>query len=351
VIPETWLYRHDDIRTRRPYGLDVDDHDWLWEGCGRELVGHHLATAAVRRIAVAELEDRPIHQIFAWQGRLVMTLGEGPYYLEYDVATRRAVRHPVPAARPIVWYGTKTRDGKVVLFDRSESQALVLDRPDAEPRAVACPYPGQLASAWSLSDGTLLCPLYDPARLVRFDPVTARFLDAMPLPYPEVTLNGAQEHRGVFYTWDSSGGRVFPLDLSSGRWREPISAPDHGQVYGFMGGGFGVHGKAYLCLSTYTHASRLDPRTGRLVLPDRPLTLDGRPPRFLDRLLVFDAASETFEYLVAPPQRDGVPSLCYHWTDGARFAVTGIVIPYAETGELGDQYGPWLVLQSTRAIP
>jgi hypothetical protein len=87
------------------------------------------------------------------------------------------------------------------------------------------------------------------------------------------------------------------------------------------------------------------------VLPDRPLTLDGRPPRFLDRLPVFDAQSETFEYLVAPPQRDGVASLCYHWMDGTRFAITGIVIPYTGSGELGAQYGSWLVLQNIRAIP
>ena len=36
MTTKTWMYRHDEILTGRPYGFDVDEDDWLWEGCGRD---------------------------------------------------------------------------------------------------------------------------------------------------------------------------------------------------------------------------------------------------------------------------------------------------------------------------
>ena len=128
---------------------------------------------------------------------------------------------------------------------------------------------------------------------------------------------------------------------------DPIPTPGYGQVYGFIGAGFSFCGKLYACLSTYAHQSRLDPKTGKIIIPDGPLSVDGRPYRFMERMLVFDPATCQFDYLVAQPQPDGVPLLCYSWTDGERFAVTGIVIPFNEDGEPGEQLGPWLVLQNT----
>ena len=277
MTPETWLYRHDDILTARPYGCDVDEDDWLWEGCGyNRLTGHHLRTAEFVQIPVPEMGGRPIYQVFVWEGKLVLTLGNASFYLVYDPVKRTCVRREIPAARPIVWYGTKTSNGKVILFERSESLALVLDAPDAEPRAIPCPFEGQLASGWSLSDGMVYSPLSDPARIVRFDPVQERFIDENPARFPKATLSGCLEHRGVLYTWDTARGRLLPLDMETGRWLDPISTPDYGTLYGFLGGGFGFQGKAYICLSTYAHPSRLDPKTGKIIVPEGPLTVAGR---------------------------------------------------------------------------
>ncbi|MFH1569400.1 MAG: hypothetical protein ABIL09_15500, partial [Gemmatimonadota bacterium] len=315
-LPEVWTYRHDEIQTGRPYAVDVDEEDWLWEGCGLDrLTGHHLGTAEVRQIPIPEMGSRPIYQVFACQRKLVLVLGEAPFYLVYDPRAGTCARHPVPAARPIVWYGVEA-GGKILLFERSESRVLVLDGPEAAPRAVDCPFPGQLASGWTLSDGLVYCPLSEPSRLVRFDPAKERFLDEAPLPWPEATLAGHLEHGGVLYTWDTAGGRILPHDIERRRWLDPVPSPDVGRVYGFLGGGFGFRGRALLCLSTYAHPSRLDPKTGKIILPEGPLTVDGRPPRFLERYLVFDPEAGTFEYLAAPEQPDGIPLLCYNWTDG-----------------------------------
>ena len=347
---DTWFYRHDGVVTVRPYGCDVDEGDWLWEGCGRNrLTGHNLRTAECVQIPVPEMGDRPIYQAFAWQGKLVLTLGEGPFYLVYDPISRSAVRREIPAERPIVWYGTKTDCDKIILYERTESLALILDAPDAEPRAVPCPYEGQLAGGQPQSDGMVYAALCDPSRVIRFDPVKECFVDENPAPFPEATLSGRHEHDGILYFCDSARGRILPLEMATGRWLDPVPTPDHGGVYGFMGGTFSFHGKAFICLSTYAHPSRLDPKTGKIVIPEGPLTVDGKPPRFLDRYLVFDPANQAFDYLVAPEQPDGVPLLCYNWTDGERFAITGMVIPFAEPGELGAQSGPWLVIQSDEA--
>ena len=346
---QVWLYRHDEIQTGRPFGVDVDTADWLWEGCGRNrLTGHHLRTAETVQIPVPEMAGRSIVQVIAWEEKLVLTLGDVPYYLVFDPARRTCERRKIAGARPIVWYGLKTPGGKVLLFERSESRILILDGPLAEPRVVDCPFHGQLAGGWCV-EGMVYSPLCDPSRIVRFDPGSERFIDERPGPWPEAALSGHLLHRGLLYVWDVSKGRIFPLEPDRGRWGEGITTPDHGKTYGFMGGGFGYGGRAYICLSTYMHPSRLDPETGRIVVPDGPLTIDGRPPRFLDRFLVYDPDAGTFDYLAAPEQPDGVALLCYHWTDGERFAITGTTVPYAQPGKPGEIFGSWLVMQSEPA--
>jgi len=312
-------------------------------------MGHNLRTAESVQITVPEMGQRVIYQSFAREGKLILTLGKSPFYLVYDTFRRTGVRREIPAAQPIVWYGTKTPKGKVILFERSESKALILDGPDAEMRVIDCPFEGQLASGWMLSDRYLYSPLSDPARIIRFDTAQERFIDENPSPFPEATLSGHHEHKGILYTWDTAGGRLLPLNLATGKWLAPIPTPDYGTLYGFLGGGFSFQGKAYICLSTYSHPSRLDSKTGTIIIPEGALSVDGRPPRFLDRYLVFDPERYAFDYLVAPEQPDGIPLLCYNWTDGERFAITGIVIPFDAPGEPGPMFGPWFVVQSQPA--
>lgn len=353
---ESWLYRHDEVLTPRPYAVDVDADEWLWEGCGlNRLTGHNLRTAALKQIALPEMGGRSIYSVFAWEGRLVLLLGTAPFYLVYEPARERCLRQElssagVGGAGPILWYGTRACQGsKLLLYERSSSRTLILDAPEATPRAVPLPYRGQLAAGTAHADGLVYSGLEEPARIVCFDPVQERFVAEIPGPAPDVPLSPQHLHRGILYCTSSSRGCIHPLELSSRRWLEPIRTPDHGRVYGFVGGGFSFEGRLFTCLSTYAHPSRLDPNTGKVIVPEGPLTVDGRPPRFLDRLLVFDPQTRGFEYLTAPEQPDGIPLLCYSWTDGRRFAVTGIVIPFAEPGVPGEQYGHWLVLQSVPA--
>lgn len=347
---QTWLYRHDEVLTPRPYGFDVDEQDWLWEGCGyNRLTGHNLRTSQLRQICLPEMGNRPIYQVFSAEGKLVLTLGEGPFYLVVDPARETSVFRQIPGAKPILWYGTKTPSGKILLYERGESKVLVLDGPDAQPRMVPCPFNGQLASGKPLSDGLVYSNLSEPTRLIRFDPHRERFVDELPMPVADSNPAGLHEHGGILYIYDSAGGRIFPLEMATLKWLDPIPTPDYKKIYGFMGGTFSFQGKAYTCLSTYAHASKLDTKTGKIIIPEGPLSVDGRPHRFLDRYLVFDPETRGFSYLAAPSQPDGVPLLCYNWTDGKRFAITGMILPFKEPGEPGEQFGHWLILQNVPA--
>jgi hypothetical protein len=228
----------------------------------------------------------------------------------------------------------------------------MLDHPDVLPRVVPCPWLCDLSFGSLGSDGLIYVFAADPARLIRFDPASEQFIDTHPMPWPEVAVSGRFEHDGVLYGADSAGGRLLPLDMATQQWGEPIVTPDHGKVYGFIGQAIPFKNRGYFCLSTYAHRSRLDTKTGKIILPPpgTPMTVDGRTPRFLDRFLAFDPATRSFDYLIAPAQPDGVPLLCYAWSDEGRLAITGTVLPFHEPGvvDAADK-GAWLIVQSESA--
>lgn len=348
--PIVHLYRHDSVVCPRPYGIDVDPDDTLWEGVNHDVLTHSLRTGEHRVFTIPEMRGRVAYQCFAWQGRIVMTLVD--FYLIYDPKTGRAEPRKLPGENPIAWYGTKLgeRGGdKLILFERAGGHAVVLDNPRDEPRVFKCPHPGDFSGGSYQSDGLIYVTLGDPARLMRFDPKTGEFDEPRALPWPEAGISGRFEHGGTLYCADSAGGRFLPLDMKTQRWGEPIPVPDYGKVFGFIGGGFSFKGKAYACLSTYSHRSRLDLKTGKIIMPKEGerITVDGRSPRFLERFLGFDPATKKFDYLFSPPQPDGVPLLCYPWTDGERFAITGHVLPFHEPGVVDAlDNGAWLVMQS-----
>lgn len=350
VIPH--LYRHDSLVIPRPYGVDVDHEDWLWEGCGHELAAHNLRTAELRRYTLDEMAAHPAFQSLCWDGKIVITLGEEKFYVVFDPASGRARRVEIPGEKPIVWYAAKTPDGRALLFDRGNRTALLLDGPDATPRPLACPWACDFASGTPCSDGLIYIFVGDPARLIRLDPRAERFIDVQPLPWPQVGVSGRFEHDGILYAADSAGGQLLPLDLATQCWLDPIPTPGHGKLYGFIGLGFACNDVGFFCLSTYAHRSRLDLKTGKIILPPTgtPMTVDGRPPRFLDRFLTFNPSNREFGYVVAPAQPDGVPLLCYAWTDGRRYAITGTVLPFHEPGVVdATDKGAWLVAQSAPA--
>ncbi len=350
MLPPTYLCRHDEIVTPRPYACDVDQDDWLWEGVGKSLLAsHNLRTGEARLIRVPKMGNYSIFQTFAWDRWIVCTLGYAPFYLLYDPEDGVAVRKPIPTDRPVLWYGARA-NGKLLLFERSEGKVLVLDRPDSTPRVVASPHAGQIVLGDLASDGLVYMPTYEPSGLLRFDAEGERFVDRIDFPDPHGvytgTYGGSFEINGIRYFANNVTGAIQPLEMRSLRWLDPIPTPGFGTKYGWIATAFPFQDKAFFMLSTLKRPTRLEPRLDMKVDLSNLNTTDGEFARFLGEHLVFDTQSREFEYLSAPPQPDGVPLLCYYWTDGKRFAITGIVIRRGSDGKLGTHKGPWIVLQS-----
>src|SRR5688572_7299247 len=293
-VPGPTLYRHDSVITQRPYDFDVDEHGWLWEGStGNRLMGHNLRTAELDLRIVPEMSGHVVFSLFCWHGKLVMVLHDAPFYLVYDAATRRCDVKPVPTRNAIVWYGCKLPGDRLMVCNRGNGgsgEAWIFDEPDAPPRVIRVPYRGDFAAGTLEEDGLVYTFMADPGRVIRFDPRKETFVDETPLPWPEVQVAGRVSHGGVLYGADSAGGRLLPLELATQKWLDPIAHPDHGKVFGFIGLGFKARGKLYYCLSTYAHRSRLDLKTGKIIMPPpgTKMTVDGRePPRFMEKMLTF----------------------------------------------------------------
>ena len=352
-LPELRLFRHPEIVTQRPYGFDLTADGWLWEACGAgTLYAHHINTGEVRLVTLPESRGHSINQMICFGGQLVGIVPDYKGYLLYDPVTGACSYPELPGDNTIVWYGGRLPDGRLALYDRGMGRLLLLDEPGGAVKAVVCPFAGSeaaghIANGQVLGDGLSYSFVRDPAKIIRYDIAADRFVDEIPFAVAEAGPSGCIDADGVAYIADSAGGRLLPFDMRTGRWLDPLPVPGHGSVFGFIGSCQPFQGCGYFSLSTYRFPSRIDPRTGDLILPDGwEIGVDGRrPPRFLDRQLAFDPATGAFDFLTVPAQPDGTPLICYAYGDAERLIFTGYLIPPDERGHPSDQPGQWLVWQ------
>ncbi|MAE60263.1 MAG: hypothetical protein CMJ49_02785 [Planctomycetaceae bacterium] len=345
------LYRHPAIQTHRPYAFDVDDDGRIWQGCNDGLYSHDPQTAHAQHIRPVALLDKPLLSVLHFHGEVITVHGAADHFTAFNPTTRAAAVHKVPGPNPIIWYGAKAAD-KLILFDRSDRGALLLyDAPDAKPRRIQNPWDHVgLASGHVIDDATIVMFKAEPAAVVLFDAASESFIDSIDCPIPDTSFTGMLHHDRRLYLADSTGGRLLVLDLNTKSWLDPIPTPDHKDVYGFIGASFQRGPTAYFCLSSYNHRSRIDHRTGKLIIPkDSGLGVDGRPHHFLDRFLVFDAPTRSFDYLTAPAQPDGYPLICYSLNTGDRIFIAGYVMPFDADGHPSGHPGDWLVWQNFSA--
>jgi hypothetical protein len=346
------LYRHPRIITHRPFGFDIDDTETLWEGCVGSLYRHHLATGDSEVIHLHALANRSICDIVSFRDRLLLVHQDASVCTSYDPVARRSFTHPLPGAHPVVWYALKVA-GKVLLFDRSADGAIIImDDYNRPLRRIRNPL-GQeeLSSGTLLPDGSVLCTASGPELVLTFfDPQREVFLRRITGPYADASISGRMIHEGVLYLADSIGGRFLRYDLGQDRWLEPLATPGYGQIYGFIGASVQLGSCGYFCLSTYRFRSRLDRATGKLIIPpDASIGVDGHAYRFLDRYLVFDAATQAFEFMVVPPQPDGLPLVCYAKVHQGELVITGYLIPSSNEAPT-KLPGDWLVWRSGQAV-
>ena len=342
------LYRHDAIQTTRPFGFGLDDNGRLWEGCFDGLYMHDSRTARCEHIRPVAMMDKFLSEVMYFKGELIAVHGVTDHYSTFNPSTGVGAVHALPGERTNIWYGCKAA-GKVLMFDRSDrGGVLIIDEPGGPVRKIENPwgYVG-IASGRPIDDTTVLMTKSGPMGIVLFDADREEFIEAIESPYPDADASGPVCHGDRLYLADTSGGRLVVFDRASKTWLDPIPTPDHGDVYGFIGGSFQFGSVGYFCLSSYRSRSRVDPRTGALIVPEgADIGVDGRPHHFLDRFLSFDAETQTFDYLEVPEQDDGYPLVCYSYTDGERVFITGHMMPFGTDGHPNKEPGDWLVWQN-----
>ena len=336
------FYRFPAIPTHRPYAFDVGDDGVLWEGAPEALFRLDTRTGEHEEIALPELAGWAANAAFRFKDRvylLMMLRGLGAY----DPQTRTLEKIPLPGREPNLWYGLHAA-GKVLLFDRGKDGGiLILDEPGAPVRKVTNPFGDfGIAAGTLLSNNRVAIGKPEYQGFVFFDPEREIFLDHLDIPIED-------EHEQIWYLSDGLNARLLPYRVTDEQWLEPIPTPDHGKIYGFIGGNFRYGSRIYYCLSTYRFRSQLNRETGELILPEGwDIGVDGRRPiRFLDRFLVFDTVTREFDYLTAPAQADGIPLLCYSLVQDDQVYITGYVIPHGPDGGPSDQPGDWVVWQTT----
>ncbi|MCX5662220.1 MAG: hypothetical protein NTW19_21285 [Planctomycetota bacterium] len=343
------LFRHPEIKTARPFGFDIDDQGLLWQGNQGAFWVHDTKTGKAHSVAPPELAGLALSGCVCFQGKIVVVHQICDHATVYDPATKTARKLPLPGSKTNVWNACRA-DDKLLLFDRSDDGGILivddLDKPVRKIPAVKGRWPN---GGRQLADGRVLFGS-EPGRLFQFfDPKTETLGQEIPYPPGDISFSGGMLHDDILYLADAAAGRLIPYSLKENRWLDPIPTPDRGVIYGFIGGGFQRGSVGYFCLSTYNHPSRLDPATGKLIIPPHAdIGVDGKPHHFLDRFLAFDARTRTFSYLQVPPQKDGYPLICYSLQRGNDTYITGYVIPFAPDGSLAKEAGDWIVWQSKR---
>lgn len=322
------------VQITRPFDFCFDADGRLWESYGTSLIRYDpRAAEAIQRITPG-LEGR--------RGNALARLGESLLFFHYaaddftvlDPHTGVAERRPLPpktdGTTHDIWFCLETA-GKVLAFDRGQNGAvLVFDRTDAPPRRVACPLGDlELIDGQPLPDGRVLMPTAGQVAVLLFDPVKEAFTDTISSEYQVSFAWGAMYHDGLALIADTSGGRFLVCDTRAKRWREPIPTPDYGRVYGYIGQGFQIGSRGYFNLNTWQGNEAIDRKTHQLHTPPgyKTQTVDGKRMHFLDRFLVFDAATQRFDYLISPPQADGVAEMCYSKYQDGQVFITGHIIP------------------------
>lgn len=340
------LARCRDLQTHRPFAFDVDEKGVLWQGCSEVLMAYDSRAGETRTFSPPELKGRSISSVLCFRGRVVVVHQLCDHVTIFDPLRAACSSLPLPGTGTNIWFGT-VANGKLLLFDRSDhGGVLFLDSLSGPFRKLLAQLRRYPWVGSSLPDGRVLVKTEPEITLQILDPQREELVEEIAVPYPGATISGSFFHDGVLYAADSSAGRLLVYDFKDSRWLPPIPTPDHGSLYGYIGGGFQWGAQGYFCLSTYRFASRIDNATGNLLVPPTAdLGVDGRPPRFLDRFLRFDAETRRFGYLIAPAQSDGIPSICYSLARGDQVFITGYLIPRDATGSLGPaaSAGDWLV--------
>lgn len=235
-----------------------------------------------------------------WKGLHLWPIAHGPkVYLctpglpelhVWDRERNRVTSHPFPHKEPAVYGGFVVPTWPHVYFYDTRHASVLKWNPETESSEhFPCPYKltGTLYMSFALSDrNEIWGSTYTGNDIVRFDTLTDRWTAHFQCPHPNATPTaGGLVHENTLFVSDHLNGRIFPLNVNSGAWGDPIAVPGHKEWFGYLSGGWPFQGRLYLCHSTWTGG------TG---------SIDGEPHHFLGTWTVFDPRTRTFSRLEFP---------------------------------------------------
>lgn len=235
-----------------------------------------------------------------WKGLHLWPIAHGPkVYLcspslpELTVWNRdlqRVTSHPFPHAQPAVYGGFVEPEWPQVYFYDTKHASVIRWNPETETgENFPCPYQlsGTLYMSFALRDRhELWGSTYTGNDLVRFDTKTLQWTAHFRCPHAEATPTaGGLIQNNTLFVSDHLQGRIFPLNIDTGEWGEPIPVPGYKEWFGYVSGGWPFGGKLYFCHSTWTGGTN---------------SLDGEPHHFLGTWSVFDPESRKFSRLEFP---------------------------------------------------
>jgi len=208
----------------------------------------------------------------------------------WDRATNRVTSHPVPYERPAVYGGfIDPVESRIYFYDTTHASVLEWDSETESGQSFPCPYKlsGTLYVSFADFDRQEIWgSTYTGNDLVRFDMKSRTWTAHFQCPEPKATPTaGGRVFGETLFVSDHLNGRIFPLNVTTGKWGEAIKVPGFREWFGYLSGGWYFRGKLYMCHSTWTGGTD---------------SLDGEPHHFLGTWTVFDPVTRGFSRLDVP---------------------------------------------------
>jgi hypothetical protein len=332
------------LKSYRLLAMDRDADGFVWAGSVHHAI--HRYDPRTGEVKTVPLPAKATASACLCAGDKVYVLGQAyPKLIVYDRTAGTFAEKAYPSERPDVWYGTGPVGGRFLyLFDRGGAGVIRWDTRAGTGKALPWPYKAPFPSSgqYEAADDALWCRVWDfgggkytPVGLARLDAGKDEFTGFYPFPEDDTGRKPFAAPKATMFLPHTLKGNLVPFDWKERRWCRPVGVPGYGERFGFLGGPAAHAGRLYFSLSTYNGTD-----TG----------CDGKPYHFLNAVLEFDPATQTFEFPTLDV-KDAYHQVAYMLSAGGEFFTTGTNIREPDGTLNRDRAGEVLFWQSVRPRP
>ena len=326
--------------TTRPFAPDHDERGKIWFGSDKFFC-YDPKTGTTEMLDNGPLAGLPYSTCLCQGDKVYILTQKSPDLLVYHQQKKEYTRHAFPDPESNIWFGARVPgDPRLYFYVRNRGKLVVWDSETEKGSEVAYPDAMDLWSGFYVkADNALYSFTLDakPCRLARFDLAKQKFDAAIDAPEPNLEITGVNPVGESVYCADRFTGRIFPFNVVTRTWGEPLAVPGHGRVFNFIGMGTSFRGMVLYCLSTYKGTMKWDfNRNKYLSTGDENIGIDGKPHHFINKYLVLDPGAGEFGFLEAPATKgERYPLICYSLVCDDRLIITGY-----DLGDIEGEFAP-----------